>query len=500
MRRLFIIIALLLAGTIQAQQQFHYPRPAADRLTVYRDLELKPGLKFDVYRPAGDEIVPIVIFANVGSPNYRGWPFYIGWGEAAAGAGIAGVVYQATQADPVADFDALMVALSGRAAELKIDPSRVVVWSASSNVQIGLPLLMDRSRDYIRGGVVYYGDAEIGDIRTDLPVMYVRAGLDRTQLNERIDRLIARALQTNAPWTIENNAGGLHGFEVLNDTEITRLLIHRTLSFIRLVTRPEVNAAYAAAAQDAAVGAAFARGDWPVAVEGYRKVVAARPTDGEAHLRLGLALLRSRQFAAALPEIEKAWELGRKGPRDVALPAAEAAAGMGNVDRAVHWLDILLSNPFGPPLDELRTAGEFANIRHEPAFTELLAGIEEQRRITAALQSGAAAGALRTLQLAKSGRLTKEPVLISIAYGLLSRGHRREAVEVFRIATRRYPASANAWESLGEAHEAAGDRRKALEASRRALTVLPHDSALTDALRETIRRAAADRIERLTKG
>jgi tetratricopeptide (TPR) repeat protein len=497
MRKLITLLLFVVTVPAAAQDRFFYPAADPSAISVRKDLEYRSGLKFDLYRPANDKVVPVVIFANVGSAAYTTWPFYIGWGEATAGAGMGAVVYQATQPNAIADFDALVTNLRTRAAELKIDPSRIVVWSASANVNVGLPVAMDRNRDYLRGAVVYYGDAEVAELRTDLPVLFVRAGLDGPVLNGRIDKLLARALVANAPWTVENYSGGLHGFELLNDTEITRALIHRTLSFMKLVTRPEITSAYAEGSFDASLGAAFARADWPVAIEGYRRKVSANPADAEANLRLGVALLRAKDFAAALTSLEKAWELGRRGPRDTAWPAAEAAAGANNVERALHWLDVLLSSPFGPPLAEVRTMEAFAPIRTVPAFGELLAGLEEQQRAVQLLESDRAADGLQLLRDAKSGRLVRDNVLNSIAYRLLQRGRRSEAVSVFKLAAERHPRSANAWDSLSEALEASGDHTAALQASRKALELLPGDAALTTAARESLQRASTQRVARL---
>lgn len=497
MRKTILLTTLLLAVSIQAQNNFFYPKPEAGRIVVHKDLELRPGLKYDVYRPAGNDVVPLFVIGNVGSLLYTGWPIYSGWGEAIANAGMAGVVYQATQPTAIADFDLLMEKLRADSARLKLDPSRVFVYSASANVQFGLPLLMDAKRDYITGGTIYYGDANVETIRTDLPVLVVRAGLDNPALNERIDKLIGRALAANAPWTVENYGGGLHGFEAQNDTDITRALIHKTLSFAKMSMRPEMSRAYVAASEDAAAGGAFARGDWPIAIDGYRRRVAANPSDGESHLRLGIALAGTGQFAEGLPMIERAWELGRRGPRDVAIPAAQAAAGQRNVARAIHWLDIVFSTPFGPPASELRTAPEFAPIRNEPSFVKLLDEVEQHQRVAAILDSDTPGSGIDAIRGAKEGRLAREPFLINVAYRLLARGRRSEAIEVFRIATGRYPQSANAWESLSEALEAAGSSKEALDASRKALRLLPADQTLTGAARENVRRAATERAERL---
>src|SRR5688572_28459698 len=189
----------------------------SSKITVHRDLEHKSAdgrtTRFDLYRPAGSEIVPIVITCNVGNGDMRRWPGYIGWGEATAAAGMASVHYVSAGPNAVAGFDALLDALRARAGELRLDPSRVVVWGGSSNVALALPVAMDARRKEIRASVIYYGDAQVSEIRTDLPLFLARAGLDGPALNARIDALIDRAMKANAPWTIENYSGGLHGFE-----------------------------------------------------------------------------------------------------------------------------------------------------------------------------------------------------------------------------------------------------------------------------------------------
>lgn len=358
MRIAIVLLSLVLAVPSFAET-FVLPKPDPAKIAVHKH----PA--FDVYRPASSDVVPLLIFVNSTNAPYATWPIYIGWAEAAAEAGIGAVLYQG-------DFDALMTALRERASALKIDPSRVVVWSGSTNVSLGLPLAMDRKRDYIRGATVFYGYAQVETIRTDLPLLYVRSGLDSTGLNKELDATVARAIAANAPWTIENYAGGLHGFEVLNDNDVSREVIARTLAFVKSVTKPNVSRAYAALADDAALGAAFAREEWPVAVDGYRKRVAANPKDGESQRRLGLALYATKQYAEALVAFEEAFKNGRGGIRDTVYPAAKAAAGAGNVERMLYWLDRALSSRFGPPIEEIRTSEAFAAVRNDPRLEELL--------------------------------------------------------------------------------------------------------------------------------
>jgi len=380
--RIALLLATFLTLPLAAIDQ-HFVGPDVDpaSVTVFKDIEFRKAgadaLRFDVYRPNGTAVVPVVIFANSGNPGMKDWPGYVGWGRALAAAGVAAVHYDARRETVATDYGEMFAALQAHAPSYRLDVSRVVIWAGSSNAALGLPAAMNPKNDYIRGAVIYYGAAEVEQIRLDIPLFYARAGRDSAMLNGRIDALVARALAANAPWTVVNVAAGVHGFDVFEADGIARDTVDRTIAFIRSVTSRESIAAYAAAAPEAANAAAFNRGDWVAAAEGYRRRVASHPEEAVAHLRLGQALSGQQRFAEGLVEIERAWDLGMQGARDTALPAAIAAAGAGNVERAVHWLDVLLATPFGGDAASYLTDERFARIREEPAFRAV---IDKHRR------------------------------------------------------------------------------------------------------------------------
>ncbi len=49
----------------------------------------------------------------------------------------------------------------------------------------------------------------------------------------------------------------------------------------------------------------------------------------------------------------------------------------------------------------------------------------------------------------------------------------KKAIEVFILNTKRFPASANTWDSLGEAYATTGDKAKAIESFKKSLTLNP---------------------------
>ncbi len=92
----------------------------------------------------------------------------------------------------------------------------------------------------------------------------------------------------------------------------------------------------------------------------------------------------------------------------------------------------------------------------------------------------------------------REAVMNGLGYEFLMRGQADEAVTLFTLNAEAYPASANAWDSLSEAHLAAGNQGRALECVRKVLEVLPTDASLTDALRSQLATLATERLQDLT--
>ncbi|MBN1209637.1 MAG: hypothetical protein JXB05_32610 [Myxococcaceae bacterium] len=82
-----------------------------------------------------------------------------------------------------------------------------------------------------------------------------------------------------------------------------------------------------------------------------------------------------------------------------------------------------------------------------------------------------------------------EAVVNDFGYAALSAGRTADAIELFRRNTRANPNSANAWDSLADGYAEAGNRKAALEASRRAAALateydLPIRSRLVEQVRK----------------
>jgi len=92
--------------------------------------------------------------------------------------------------------------------------------------------------------------------------------------------------------------------------------------------------------------------------------------------------------------------------------------------------------------------------------------------------------------------LFPEAQLNSLGYQHLQAGRVTDAIHLFRLNTMAYAASANTWDSLGDAYLANGQNELALRASEKALALLPEDR-IPDALKKAIRESAEQKIAKL---
>lgn len=73
-------------------------------------------------------------------------------------------------------------------------------------------------------------------------------------------------------------------------------------------------------------------------------------------------------------------------------------------------------------------------------------------------------------------KIVPEPLLNQLGYNLLGSGQIDAAISVFKLNTTEYPASSNAFESIGEAYVAKGDKKQAKAAFEKSLAIDPQNS------------------------
>ena len=95
--------------------------------------------------------------------------------------------------------------------------------------------------------------------------------------------------------------------------------------------------------------------------------------------------------------------------------------------------------------------------------------------------------------------LFPEAELNAYGYQLLQDGDNKNAIAVFEMNVDAYPKSANTYDSLSDAHLAAGNRAEALKLAEKALTLLEADTQVTDELRTAIKESAEKKVKELKK-
>lgn len=342
-----LMLGLLLATTwttsaAAQEMQFFYPAPAASSYQVIRDVQYgasgADALKLDVYRPAGGGVAPTLIFSNLAYGPQRAGTFYVTWARIAASKGITAIVPDLRGESYVDDMIKLLEFLMKEGSSTHgIDRNAIAVYAGSGNVSRTLPFVQNARSTMVKAAVMYYGAADIQQFRPDLPVLFVRAGLDRPPLNQAITRIVGDAVTQNAPWTLLNHPGGRHAFEIRNDDEATRRIIDETLAFVKSATSPSYQKAMRDALAEATAAGHVTAGRTADAVTAYAGLVTQRPDDHTLRLAYGEALLADKQFDRACAEFDKL--KGKPlGARDLGLPAARACFQKGDVDGAIAWL------------------------------------------------------------------------------------------------------------------------------------------------------------------
>jgi dienelactone hydrolase len=353
---------------------FAYPAPAEGTYLFSRDVAYRthagvPVLA-DIYRPANKNGAhsPVLIFMNTRGPSsLRNHPIYLGWGRLAASEGFVAVVPDASADGAEKDFNGVLDYVGAHATELAADPEQIGIYAASGNGN-GLLLVEDPKRSTVRAAAIYYGFVPpLEKYRSDLPVLLVRAGLDRPMLNRNIAETVQAAVAQNAPFTLLNYPAGHHGFEQLDQNEASREVIRQTLTFFKIaLSRPYQTALWEGIPVAEAAGA-LAQGDFQQAADLYGRLVTSRPTDSLLRLSYGEALLGAGNYKSAREQFDALKGAGL-GPRDLALPAARAAALDGDAESAIAWLRTIPSRFLSadmmddPAFEKLRERADFREL------------------------------------------------------------------------------------------------------------------------------------------
>ena len=355
---------------------FQYPPPSDGSVAVTRNIQFGRSdtlaLRMDVYRPASaGSRRPILILFFGGASPARTNGFSVGWANAAAGQGMVAVSADIRQDRAADDFRQLIDYVYEHASTFGGDRDAIAVYAPSGNVYSALPIVEDPTQTKVKAAVMYYGTGPVTTFRRDLPILFVRAGLDRPGLNgnERsgIVAMVASAIAQNAPVTVINNPAGHHAFEMADEGQLTRDVIDQTLDFVKRATSAAYHASLRQALPEASAAAYVIAGDYKSAASTYATILSAHPDDARLRLSYGEALIGDKQYAEACTQFERLKGKGL-GPRDLGIPAARACLLKGDSAAAVGWLQSIPKR-FLPPT--LQDDSLFAGLKSRADFRQL---------------------------------------------------------------------------------------------------------------------------------
>jgi|KBSMisStaDraftv2_1062788.scaffolds.fasta_scaffold213637_1 dienelactone hydrolase len=373
-------------------QEVVYQVPGMERVTVETNVPYKKvdgrELRLDLYYPpdfAEGSTRPAVIFVNGvgGSPDasLKDWGIYRSWGRLVAASGWIGVTFESRGGGPSIDASPdiadLLRFVRSDGARLGIQADRVAAWMCSGNVTSGLKVVMRDAdgKPPLRAAVVYYGTSDPPSLRTDLPVLLVKAGRDNARLNAGIDALAARAAAANAPWTVVYAPDSHHAFDALDETDESRRIVRETLAFLREYLSPAPDPAAPPSLARRALSHWFAN-EYAEAAAAYGEYVKIHPDDAEAWLRLGISQAHGPRPGDAAGSLEKARSLGADTPPDLYNLACGYAL-LGQPEKALEYLDRAVSAGYGIR-SRVAADEDLASLRSLGRYQSVLARVPER--------------------------------------------------------------------------------------------------------------------------
>ena len=223
------------------------------------------GRRFDLYRPpdAAGPLPAVVLVTGFADPGFRtiaGCAFkdtapFSSWARLLAASGLAAVTY--SNADPAADAPAVLAYLRDHADELGLDAGRFGLWACSGHAPNALAVLGGTPNPAIRCAALCCGymldvegstevadlgrrfkfvvpDIDADEIPSDAALLIARAGADATPgVNASIDRFARYAATRGLDVEVVEHPTGPHAFDVLEDSDTSRVVIRRVVEFLR---------------------------------------------------------------------------------------------------------------------------------------------------------------------------------------------------------------------------------------------------------------------------
>lgn len=371
-----IIILSICPHSSHAQDKLIYYPAGINTVTEQKDLVYSKTVDKELYfnfytNKSGSSSKPIVIIMNgFGSDQMRNAFFQIEWAKFFAADEFAAVTFDSRQQAVEEDFDNLIKFLSDNKSKYGIDTDKIIIYAASGNVFKSFNIAENKNNKFIKGAIFYYGYGPVKSFRYDLPVLIVRSGLDNISTNKKIDSLLARAINENAPIEILNNPGGHHPFEFEGSNEYSINILKRTLQFAKDAIGEKLHNSIELIKDETVAGTALYMENFEVAAEGYMKLMNGSPENKNYVKAYADALFGAKKYKEAVAQYQKVIDLGDWRIRDISIPAAIACVKAGDIEAAYYWMQKIVGTPNGKNMAKANP--EFESLWKEERFNELL--------------------------------------------------------------------------------------------------------------------------------
>lgn len=298
-----------------------YDVPSTKQVKVATDVpylkDARGTLAIDIYSPpdlkAGEKR-PAVVFMNaIGDPpnnKVKSWEIYRTWPRLMAAHGLIGVSMETDGSRIQECIRGVFDFLSAKGETYGVDGTRLGLYAASANVTNTTEYLAsNEASKNIRAAVLYYGGVPGGNLRSDLPVLFIVAQSDAPRLGPQLTGLWQRVVETRAPWTLLFATGLPHAFDAFSDNDEARRIVQQSIGFWKSHLEPVAQPPWQKSAAREIVAAGYG-GENERALGLLNEWVKGNPNDTQAYQLMGGTLQRLNRFDEAATAYEKAQALG----------------------------------------------------------------------------------------------------------------------------------------------------------------------------------------------
>ena len=327
-----VVLDVAATKQVKVRTDVPYMRDARGTLTVdiYTPSDQKPGEK----RPA---VVFINAVGDRGEDKVKNWEIYKTWPRLVAAFGMVGISMDADASRIQDSIRGVFDFLTKQGGEHGVDGTRLGLYAASANVTGTTQYLASEgAAKGIRAAALYYGGVPGGNLRTDLPVLFIVAESDVPRMGPGLNALWQRVIETKAPWTLLFANGLPHAFDAFSDNDASRRILQQSIAFWKSHLEPVPQPTWQPSAARDIVAASYG-GDGQRTAELLANWIKQNPNDVTAHIQYGRVLSQLRRYDEAVTAYEKAQSLGSTEPA-IFSGLGQIKFGLRQFDQAIPHL------------------------------------------------------------------------------------------------------------------------------------------------------------------